>query len=53
MKKKLIHHFGDTLQKLGIAGGAIALFRGETDHVAWSVLFIAISFISVILENRL
>jgi hypothetical protein len=53
MKKKLLHHCCDTLQKIGIAGVAIALWQGKTEFVGLAVFFIIASFLFVIMEETL
>ena len=52
MKKAILKHTADTLQKVGIAGIAIALFQERTDCVGLAVGFLLMSDVCIILEAR-
>ena len=52
MEKKILRHTADTLQKVGIAGIAIALFQNRTDGIGLAVIFLAMSYVCVYLEVR-
>lgn len=52
MKKTILKHTADTLQKVGIAGIAIALFQERTDCIGLAVGFLFTSYVCIILEAR-
>lgn len=52
IKKALLKRTADSLEKLGIAGIALAVFQEKNEGVYWGAFFIMISYICTILEAK-